>query len=116
MTKAATPEPAPIGNGAIVMNNVQTLIFNLRETARHLGNKIRERHLQGVYKDLDARAEFGRAKYGTYLRTDNGRDALNDLQQENYDALMYSAQLRMQGDVVGSKWLETYVEIAVHLQ
>lgn len=116
LSKAATREPAPTGDGAVVINEVQTLIFNLRETARHLGNKQRVKLLQGVYDDLNARAEFGRAKYGTYLRANNGRDALNDLQQENYDAIMYSGQLRMQGDVEGSKWLETYIEIAVHLQ
>lgn len=116
MTKAATREPAPTGNGKIVVEGVQSLISTLRETAQYMGDTVRVKRLQAVYDDIDARAEFGKEKYGTYLRTDNGRDVLNDLQQENYDAIMYSAQLRMQGDVEASKWLETYIEIAVHLQ
>ena len=42
--------------------------------------------------DLVARAEFGKAKYGTYLMTDNGRDALMDAYQELLDGLMYLRQ------------------------
>jgi hypothetical protein len=46
-----------------------------------------------VKKDLEDRAEVGNKKYGTYLMTHNGRDALMDLYQELLDSVMYIRQL-----------------------
>lgn len=54
--------------------------------------------LDAVLEDLKARAEVGKAKYGTYLQTHNGRDALMDLFQELADALMYCKQMLMERD------------------
>ena len=45
-----------------------------------------------VMKDLEARAEFGLAKYGTLLQTHNGRDPLMDAYQECLDMAMYLHQ------------------------
>jgi len=45
-----------------------------------------------VMKDLTARAEEGHKKYGTYLETHNGRDALMDAYQEALDLCMYLRQ------------------------
>lgn len=69
---AATPQPPPRGDGPII--------------------------LQMVLHDLNARAEMGRAKYGTYLRAYNGRDTLMDLYQEHLDATMYLRQLLFERD------------------
>jgi hypothetical protein len=55
-SKAATPEPPPV--------------------------KGEQKVLDYVMQDFIDRAEMGKAKYGTYLETDNGRDALNDAYQE----------------------------------
>lgn len=49
-----------------------------------------------VAADLRYRAELGRRKYGTYLTTNNGRDALIDLYEELIDALVYATQYNMQ--------------------
>lgn len=68
--KAAKPEPEPTGNGEIVLFEVM--------------------------QDLIDRAQAGKKKYGTYLRTHNGRNALNDAYQEHLDALMYIKQELMQ--------------------
>jgi len=65
-----TPEPAPTGNGKIVLDE--------------------------VLKDLKERAEAGMEKYGTYLRTNNGRKALVDAYQEQCDNLMYMKQYLME--------------------
>lgn len=46
-----------------------------------------------VLADLQERAEAGLKKYGTYLRTMNGRDPLWDAYQEILDAAMYLRQL-----------------------
>ena len=67
---AATPEPQPAGNGAFVLSE--------------------------VLKDLCARADMGFKKYGTMLRTNNGRDALLDAYQERLDELMYFKQALME--------------------
>lgn len=115
-SRAARREPAPTGNGEVVIPFVLEMLVDLGNVAVHCGLIARAEFLRRVFNDLKARSEFGRTKYGTYLRTNNGRDTLNDLQQENYDSIMYSALLRMQGDVEASKWLDTYIEIAVHLQ
>lgn len=45
-----------------------------------------------VLSDLRERAETGRQKYGTYLETHNGRDALWDAYQEALDLVMYLRQ------------------------
>ena len=62
----AKPQPAPAGEGKIV--------------------------LAYVISDLVERAEDGKDKYGTYLKTDNGRDALVDAYQEALDLCMYLRQ------------------------
>ncbi len=54
--------------------------------------------LDEVLKDLTLRAETGKEKYGTYLRTNNGRDALVDLYQELLDGCMYLKQKLMEED------------------
>lgn len=51
-----------------------------------------------VLEDLRERMEFGRSRYGTYLRTNNGRDALKDLYEELIDATLYVRQLIAERD------------------
>ena len=68
--RADQPEPLPTGTGAIVLARVIT--------------------------DIESRADMGREKYGTYLRTDNGRDALMDAYQEAIDLVMYLGQVIME--------------------
>lgn len=63
---AATPQPHPTRGNAVV--------------------------LKMVMDDLNARAEQGRVKYGHYLETNNGRDALMDAYQEALDLCMYLRQ------------------------
>jgi hypothetical protein len=46
-----------------------------------------------VLADIQERIAVGEAKYGTKLKTNNGRDALIDLYQELLDAVMYTRQL-----------------------
>jgi len=56
----------------------------------------REVVIDAVIADFVARAEMGRERYGTYLMTDNGRDALDDAYQEAIDLCMYLKQLKME--------------------
>jgi len=45
-----------------------------------------------VIEDIRERAEVGKRKYGTYLCTDNGREALWDAYQEAIDLVCYLKQ------------------------
>lgn len=51
-----------------------------------------------VLDDFKRRAEMGKAQYGTYLETFNGRDALIDAYQEALDLCMYLKQAIMERD------------------
>lgn len=53
-----------------------------------------------VERDLRERAETGKAKYGTYLQTHNGRDALWDAYQEVLDQAMYLRQVLAERETV----------------
>ncbi len=58
--------------------------------------------LDRVLEDLEQRAEAGKKKYGTYLETHNGRDALLDAYQEALDLCMYLGHLIMENETRGS--------------
>ena len=51
-----------------------------------------------VRADLIERAEAGLRKYGAYLTTHNGRDALWDWYQELLDGVMYARQANLERD------------------
>lgn len=51
-----------------------------------------------VLKDLETQAEKGLEHYGTYLKTHNGRDALQDAYEEAIDMVCYLAQAIMERD------------------
>lgn len=53
-----------------------------------------------VLEDIKRRAEEGKLKYGTYLETFNGRDALVDEYQETLDKAMYLKQAIMERDAL----------------
>lgn len=76
---AATPQPKPITEDG------STLV------------------LPHVLADLQARADWGLAKYQTYLHTHNGRDALVDLYQELLDAVMYVKQALLERQTTADK-------------
>jgi hypothetical protein len=81
--RVAMPEPAPRpGSKPVTPSLVSTLRgFGMHEQA----------------DDVEARAVFGQAKYGTDLTADNGRDHVVDLRQELADALQYAQAAVMAG-------------------
>lgn len=72
MSKASEHQPHPIRGGEIVINH--------------------------VLADILERAEAGKKKYGHYLETNNGRDALWDAYQEAIDLVMYLRQRILEGE------------------
>jgi hypothetical protein len=77
--RVATPEPAPAGRGAVVLEDLVAF--------------------------LRSRSEFGERKYGTVLRTFNGRDAYLDALQELLDLFVYVHQAQMEA----AEWKERAV-------
>lgn len=67
---AAKNEPSPTGTGKKVIDE--------------------------VVMDIKARSCMGEKKYGTPLRTFNGRNAMMDLYQELLDSVMYAKQVLME--------------------
>lgn len=51
-----------------------------------------------VLKDLESRRELGIGKYGTELKTNNGRNALKDAYEEVLDLACYLKQKLMEDD------------------
>jgi hypothetical protein len=108
---AATPQPPPTGDGQEVLPSLLGSIDNYDQGAPYgfvsacecafsiaielYGHTDVEEKLKS---DLTARQEAGIAKYGTQLKTHNGRDALVDAYQESLDLLMYLRQWMMEQD------------------
>lgn len=93
---AVTHEPPPTGEGAVVLEFAVKRVEAAAIAARGRGNpSLYDQHVL-VACALRERAEMGRAKYGTYLRVNNGRNALVDLYQELLDAIMYAEQCNME--------------------
>jgi hypothetical protein len=67
---SATPQPAPQPGANVVLDD--------------------------AINALVVRAAMGKAKYGTLLMTENGRDCLEDWYQEQCDAFMYATQVIME--------------------
>lgn len=55
--------------------------------------------LNNVSKDLSDRISFGEKKYGTRLKTNNGRDCLMDAYQECLDFIHYIKQAQLEGKI-----------------
>lgn len=96
--RAAVPQPAPTGEGTPVLPAV---LAHPLVTPR-------------MRADLQARAIDGAEKYGTVLRTHNGRVAIVDAYQEALDGVMYLAQGVLEvGDPRVRSLLDCAVEIAL---
>lgn len=119
-TYATLIQPSPRGDGAVVLEIVQAHID------RHIGvlsalpkggapTLLTVEGLAQLRNDLGYRAEMGKAKYGTYLRTNNGRSPLLDLYQEICDAIMYAQQGREEGDVDAGMYVELLIGIGQNL-
>ena len=78
---ASKPEPPPTGKGEPVTPSLLTAL----------------RDHPDLHALVVARDAFGRSKYGTGLRIDNGRDALEDARQELGDLMQYLWQAKMEG-------------------
>jgi hypothetical protein len=80
---AAKTQPMPTGNGI--------------DVAAEAAGDLRRLGFPDVADDIEARIRLGEKKYGTRLKSHNGRDAMLDLYQEILDGINYSKQLEIEG-------------------
>lgn len=52
-----------------------------------------------VIKDLKARKQLGKRRYGVFLQPMNGRDALQDLAEELMDGILYLKQYMIEQEL-----------------
>lgn len=91
-TRPSIPEPPPVPGRAEVAPALCAWLC-----AAYAGAGLED---SGSFQDalslVEARAAYGRAKYGTALQTHNGRNPLEDALQELGDLLMYVQQAKME--------------------
>ena len=119
---AAKQQPEPTGNGAVVIDYVDKQITRAIKSAAvaETFSGFAPAHtfgetLSALLEDLHTQAEYGKGKYGVYLRTDNGRSAMLDLYQECTDAVMYAAQAVLEGDVEALPFLNQSIAMGARL-
>lgn len=98
---AAKPEPMPTGEGQDVGSAAAEFI----KASGH----------PNVAEDLEARIAMGEKKYGTRLKTNNGRNALMDAYQEALDGINYAMQASMEG-LCDQVTLLVFMNAAVNLK
>lgn len=114
---AVDQQVRPTGDGAVVFTYVEQILHeSIKRNSLPTGLRphTEPANLQNLWSDLMQRAEMGKAKYGTYLRVNNNRNASVDLYQELQDALMYAAQARMENKP-GGDLLELLIHLAATL-
>jgi hypothetical protein len=104
MIDAAERQKLPTGDGEDVAQEVVRLLRADAYTAL-------------LIPDIEARIASGEKKYGTRLKTNNGRNVDLDLYQEVLDSLNYSMQAYLQtGNYEYREIFSLEVAIAVHVK
>lgn len=104
------PEPPPKNEGRDVGKALLAYLFNELEAtgpfSRHMSQRPETAKWVAAYDLIKQRYEFGLAKYGQPLMTEDGRNTTEDLKQELGDALMYRAKQLLQGNIDPKDQLE----------
>lgn len=104
MIDAAQRQQLPTGDGQDVAHEVVKILSADPETAI-------------LIADIESRVASGEKKYGTRLKTDNGRNVDLDLYQEVLDAMNYSMQAFLQtGKRQYMEIFETQVGVATEVK
>lgn len=84
----SVPEPDPINKGIIVPDK---LIQYIKESS--LGSSTKDKAVRLILE----RDAFGRNKYGQPLRSEDGRDSIEDARQEVGDLMNYVYKAKING-------------------
>jgi hypothetical protein len=90
VTHASQPQPAPTQSTASSKVLPDVLCHPMLAGDNPINRK--------VVADFESRAKAGTEKYGVFLHTHNGRDALMDLYQELVDGAMYARQASLEAE------------------
>lgn len=83
---------------AVDINNLELVEQNPVSTKQPKSTPGDKNVAPYVIADMQARVGMGLKKHGTYLQTNNGRDALMDAYQKALDLVMYLRQVIMERD------------------
>lgn len=102
------PQPTPTPNESRpTWETLQSLTVGWRKDLKDAGilDPNYGRAIDHAITDMGERDRMGRAKYGTPLQPNNGRDHLTDAYQEMLDAAVYAANdvIQLGGDLFASK-------------
>lgn len=92
---ADTTTTAEVGKEIVihyVIDNINRLITEIDDI---ISDEDKVNYMDLKMK-LEERADFGKKKYGQYLKTFDGRDSIKDIEEELLDAYMYSSKLQME--------------------
>ena len=86
---ASESQPMPVGKGKKIGPLVKADLKRLYKRGVPFAKT--------VSRDIDARMDLGKQKYGTELRSHNGRDSVLDAYQEVLDGMIYIRQAIHEG-------------------
>lgn len=98
---AAAVQPLPVGDGVDV---AVIAAENLRRSGH-----------QKIAEDIEARIRLGERKYGTRLKSHNGRDAWLDAYQEALDCINYAQQVHTE-HLDDGELFDRAVELAAYIE
>jgi hypothetical protein len=79
-----TTQPKPINKGIVVFNLIQSYLDRVKDKSYN----------SEVLEQLFQRYEFGLLKYGQPLMSDDGRDSIQDINEELLDAIQYTIKAK----------------------
>lgn len=89
--KSTQPSPVECSNGKLAREILRAHESDVREEFESLACKEMSRAFETFVEILDVRDKLGEEKYGTRLRTPNGRCTVKDMLDEISDLAMYTA-------------------------
>lgn len=98
---AAAVQPLPTGDGV--------------DVAVIAAENLRKLKYTKIAEDIEARIRLGERKYGTRLKSHNGRDAWLDAYQEALDCINYAQQVHTEG-LDNGELFNRAVELAVYIE
>lgn len=91
--KVSVPEPPPVPKGDIVPTKLIKIINDMKQCS---DNEEVTQKLDSLIDLVQERNNFGIAKYGQPLYSEDGRNGIEDARQELGDLLQYVCKIRMQ--------------------
>ncbi len=107
MKGVSVPEPPPINKGEVVptvlINYLQLFSQNFSQNVNNEARTTFQESMTSLVSLIEQRDNFGRAKYGQPLMSQDGRNGVEDAKQELGDLLQYVMKCKLSGQVIPEK-------------